>query len=132
MCTGYYGGRNVSILDRYIAAHSKVYWDTDPKKEREARDRQSIARDYHSGNSIACILDIHPSEPKYQKIKGEKEWAVMQFTQAVGLPMRCERPCIDDTILWQDRDTKEAVAFTYHKSTFQKQMEYYWGCDEDE
>lgn len=121
----------MSLLGRYVAAHSKVFWDTDPKKEREIKDRQSIASDYHAGHSLPHILDAHTSEPKYQKIKGEKDWEVMTFTKSLDRPLRCERPCVDDSILWLDRGTKEAIGITYRKSTFQQQMEQYWGCEDD-
>jgi len=99
--------------------------------EREIRDRQEIASDYHAGNSLAHILDDHTSEPKYQKIKGEKEWSAMVFTKSPGRPLRCERPCVDDSILWQDPCTKEAIAITYRHSVFEKQMQMYWRLSDD-
>lgn len=122
----------MSMLDRYIANHTKVYWDVDKKEEKALWDRRGIAEDFQRGNSLPHILDVHPSEPKYQRVKGEKDWAAMVFAKPINRPLRCERPCVDDSILWLDPGTKEAVGITYRKETLYNQSHHYWGCEDDE
>lgn len=122
----------MSLLDRYVASHSKVYWTTDKKKEDAIRDRQGIASDFNSGCSLPRILDTHRSEPKYKNVKDEKGWGVMVFDKSNFRPLRCERPCIDNSILWMDKDTQEAIAITYEKEEFEEQMNEYWGLEDDD
>lgn len=116
----------MSILDRYIASHTKVFWNTDKKKESAIRDRQGIVDDFNAGHSLAHIIDAHALEPKYH-IKKNDDWAVMEFTDSPSRPIRCERPCIDDSVLFQDPYTREAVAITYRRSVFEQQIRRYWG-----
>jgi len=108
----------------FLERHSKVFWDTDKKRENDVKERQEIVNAYNNGFSLPSILDNASQEPKWQD--AEEGYGTMVFTNCIGKPIRAERPCVDNSILFVDPSTKEAVAITYNKEEFENSMESYW------
>ena len=117
----------MSLLESWTNKHCRVDWTPiDKQTERLFNERKECFNRFMNGDSLPSILDFYSRDKiEYKGIKGEPDFATMILREKKIYRddlARAERPSVDDSVMYYDKNIRECVGITFNQKEFMNQL----------